>query len=297
MNLTARLDDPNMEAFASIVDPLAYKERLATLPLLVVDGGMDEFFLPDDQRFWWTGADAGDVLTDKHLLMAPNTEHSFATGILEALPAMAAWVNAHLHGFATPAPTWTIEEGPEGGTIAVQVVTGSGGSGSGGSGSGGSGGGGSSSGSEEPPAVKEVAVWAATSCANEPRRDFRVLTADDPCPCGVISQGQCVNAAVVWHKTPLNATSTATTTTTNTSKTTAMTTATTTTTTTYVATVAAPPEGQWTAFFVDLIYESLELGWPVGRPGEMEFTTEVSIVPNAFPYSPCEGTDCKGTIV
>ena len=251
MNLTARFDDPAMDIFNSLIDPLSYKDRFANgrIPLLVVDCGMDEFFLPDDQRWWWDDM----ASTDIHMIMAPNTEHSFATGILEVLPSVAAWANAHMHGQVVPVPTWTIDEEPDGGKITV--VTGAGANGA--------------------PGIKAVSMWHATSCAKENRRDFRIATADDPCTCGVAAEGQCVNTAVVWHKTRLNATADGS----------------------YVAEMASPPDGQWTAFFVDMIYESTQLGWPVGRPGEMEFTTEVSIVPNTFPAPPCEGAGCKGTIV
>lgn len=274
MNLTARFDEPAMDDFNSLIDPLSYKDRLVNVPLLVIDGGMDEFFLPDDQRYWWD-----DMTGDKHMIQAPNTEHSYATGILEVLPALAAWANAHMEGKPTPVPTWVIEEGTDGGKITVDTGAGVGGA----------------------PSLKAVSVWHATSCAKAYRRgkferypdhtwilclhaskfiplllpDFRVLTADNPCLCGELVDGQCVNAAVIWHKTPLNATDDGL----------------------YVAEVQSPPEGQWTAFFVDMIYESQEVGWPVGRPGEMEFTTEVSIVPNTFPYPPCKGVDCKGTLV
>ena len=54
---------------------------------------------------------------------------------------------------------------------------------------------------------------------------------------------------------------------------------------------------QWANFVVGLVYESDEeegLGCPVGHPGDMEFTTEVSIMPPTFPYPPFIGEDCKG---
>ena len=73
LNITARLDDPNMPKMMAIVDPycmfqvffiphkkqfyfhficLAYIERM-TMPKLVIDAGGDEFFLPDDNYYFW----------------------------------------------------------------------------------------------------------------------------------------------------------------------------------------------------------------------------------------------------
>ena len=61
-----------------------------------------------------------------------------------------------------------------------------------------------------------------------------------------------------------------------------------------------PPNGKWTAFFVDLEYENMEsskrLGWPINL-GHFEFTTSVSVVPNTYPYPECYGDSCFGKLV
>ena len=36
----------------SIIDPLVYRERLL-MPKLVIDASGDEFFMLDDNHFWW----------------------------------------------------------------------------------------------------------------------------------------------------------------------------------------------------------------------------------------------------
>lgn len=87
-------------------------------------------------------------------------------------------------------------------------------------------------------------------------------------------------------------------------------------------------EGRWTAFFIDFTFEepptaSYEhlltpqdyfydpvsgskeavsaLGgltnWPYDAPGCLDFTTEVSVWPNTFPYEDCAGVDCYGTLL
>jgi PhoPQ-activated pathogenicity-related protein len=63
LNFTARIDDPNMTAMTAIIDPYSYRDRL-TMPKLVVDAGGDEFFMLDDNWFWWN-----DMQGELHLRM------------------------------------------------------------------------------------------------------------------------------------------------------------------------------------------------------------------------------------
>ena len=66
-----------------------------------------------------------------------------------------------------------------------------------------------------------------------------------------------------------------------------------------------PSLGRWTAFFVDLQYDSnptrnttgKSKGWPVGEENVYVFTTEVSIVPRTFPFPQCFAEECFGKLV
>ena len=72
-----------------------------------------------------------------------------------------------------------------------------------------------------------------------------------------------------------------------------------------------PSLGRWTAFFVDLQYDSnpdsnsnnpgksteKSKGWPVGEEDVYVFTTEVSIVPRTFPFPECYAEECFGKLV
>merc|ERR550537_313647 len=110
LNFTQDLDHPNTLKMAKIIDPYWFPEKLQ-MPKLVINSGMDEFFLPDDTRFWW------DKLPGpKDFLIIPNAEHSEATGILELLPAAAPFIRSVQTNATRPTFHWTIADN---GTITV----------------------------------------------------------------------------------------------------------------------------------------------------------------------------------
>ena len=279
-----------------------------TMPKLVVNSGMDEFFLPDDTHFWW------DKMPEpKHFLMIPNAEHSEATGILELLPDIYTYFNAMLDDSAAVratgsststsssssssrfgssiekvVPTFAQATDSATGDITVTVDR-----------------------SALPPrtTLKEVNVWHATTC-NAQRRDFRIInngwappgSGKVVClPCGIKVKGLCTNLEILWTKEPLNETAAGT--------------------GEFVAHRDLPPDGRWTAFFVDVQFAvapaagqaprgergdggvSAEgvprglLGWPVLGKEIFEFTSEVSVIPQTFPFPDCSGANCSGSLV
>jgi hypothetical protein len=152
--------------------------------------------------------------------------------------------------------------------------------------------------------VFEANVWWAYSCgvnhwdSETKRRDFRVAHLDNPCSCGVFAQGYCTNLKTVWKKAPLDVEMVR-------GK------------RVYRAKVDAPEDGSWVAFFIDIKYvnqnpfppaiaEDLNtnkretdrfggFGKDFGR--FLEFTTEVSVWPNTFPYEDCSGETCGTRLV
>merc|ERR1719335_552657 len=81
-------------------------------------------------------------------------------------------------------------------------------------------------------------MWSAPSECSGVRRDWRIVTGGpenegDGCPCGLESQGQCLNLKSWWHSTTLSEDPDRP--------------------GVYVGTQAAPESG-WTAFFVDVTY-------------------------------------------
>jgi PhoPQ-activated pathogenicity-related protein len=100
-NMTIHLDEPEFQQqLMAIEDPITYKDRL-TMPKLVVCASGDEFFLPDDTRFWWD-----QMPGENMMLMLPNTPHSLSPVIGLLLPAGQAWIAAVIDNKKRPQMTW-----------------------------------------------------------------------------------------------------------------------------------------------------------------------------------------------
>jgi len=277
LNLTMYFDHPKMQELFDIVDPFVFRDKLV-MPKLVCDSAGDEFFMPDDTRYWWK--EMPNYQEMNRFIILPNAEHTTATGILELLPAVNTWMREILKASKVlgqrPAPktveerndlslrlieaaqvpqyNWTIS--PSGEEITVMA--------------------------DRDPL--RVSLWHATTCSQHAnlRRDFRLVNIDDPCECGIsIEDLGCVNLAVVWANRELKETEPGS--------------------LTWVGHWPAPTGGQWSAFFVDLQFEgpppSEARGWPTGNDGTFEFTTSISIVPNTFPVEDCDGDECLGSLV
>ena len=278
MNITARLDDDDATSLFNIIDPMfceyspihvsrrrserthvmparADKDRL-TMPKLVVDATGDEFFVLDDWAFW-TDKGFPSLPGNNHFLMAPDTEHSLATGILEIVPSISAFINVVVQSGAAHLPTvsWAVDS--TSGDIELEL-------------------GPAPAAPDVPVVPSEVTVWHATTCNTE-RRDFRLVNIDDPCTCGVAQDGSCLNLQVLWTHETLNVTKDGK----------------------YSAHMDPPEDGTWGAFLIDVKFAGTNTGygWPVGRWGQLEFTSQVSVVPNTFPFEDCSGTGCYGTLV
>ncbi|CAE7661805.1 aprA [Symbiodinium microadriaticum] len=168
-----------------------------------------------------------------------------ATGIFEIVPAIGTWLEYLLERATVPTFSWTIDEAS--GEI-VATLDGEG-------------------------SVHKASMWWAYSCGNNPdgvkRRDFRIMSLDSPCECGVDSDGYCINLKSFWTEEELSVT-------------------------------VDPGDGRYVAFFIDIKYEQRKenlTGLPHDKPGQLEFTTEVSIWPNTFPYEDCKAESCAGQLL
>jgi len=267
MDIMSRLDDPNMLLLSQNEDPYFFRDRL-TMPKLVINAVLDEFQQPDDTRYWWN-----DMPEPKHFLMIPNAEHSMASGILEVVPAISQYVQHHLKGEVVPEFKWTINNST--GEIVATL--------------------------NEHGVVHEARVFYAYSCGfnhwdnDKMRRDFRVAMMDNPCTCGILSDGTCANLQSLWSSKTLEQ---------GKDKLGRR---------TYSAKLDAPGDGRWVAYMIDITYKRTDLFGndiepvnmrkllpnilPKDLTGRLEFTSEVSVWPQTFPYADVPSAQMVGNIV
>lgn len=167
LNITEYLETDLLPPLAALIDPLNYKENL-TMPKLVVDATGDEFFMPDDDHYWW-----GMLEGETYRLMVANAEHSMATGILPLITGVVPFVNSVLHNTPRPVFDWTMDASA--GTTTVNLKT-------------------------KP--LRAVMWTATTDNIDNGRRDFRLIKGDTPHdPCKFIAVSifgkACVNP-VLW---------------------------------------------------------------------------------------------------
>jgi len=163
MNFTREIDLPNTALMADIIDPYVYRSRL-TMPKLVIDADGDEFFMLDDNHYWWD-----NMQGEMHLLMVQNAEHSEATGLPWVSQSATSFIWAILNNQPRPTMTWEWYNGTTYGNLTLNT-------------------------SEQPLYVH---VYHADTIQSE-RRDWRLITGESPCPTIVVG-GECFQP-VFWTK-------------------------------------------------------------------------------------------------
>lgn len=96
------------------VDPIFYGSRLARLPKLVVVSSDDEFM-----QFDWTSNWYDSMPGETRLLIAPNSEHTLATGIPDILECGTAFFRSIAHGTSRPSFSYTYDN--QTGALSVSV--------------------------------------------------------------------------------------------------------------------------------------------------------------------------------
>lgn len=231
LNFTLHLDDPQVAQMMTIIDPYVYMDRYEGIPKLVIDAGGDEFFLPDDEAWWWN-----DMTEPKHMLQVPNAEHSLATGLLEVIPAVVSFVGGVLANAPIPTMNWTINYDTDGSIVAT-VPAGQ-------------------------VAPINVTLWCADSVPGVNRRDFRLI--------GGYPKPDLQD--VFWAKFPMQPIAQ----------------------NTWKAAVPLPPSG-WRAQMLHFKFPGVKTFG--GDQFPYEFSTQISIIPNTFPYPDCSGASCKGVLL
>jgi PhoPQ-activated pathogenicity-related protein len=246
MNLTETFDTPEFAVLGHYIDPLTYAANL-TMPKLVIDATGDEFFMPDDDWYWW-GNNGAELPGETYRLMVSNAEHSMATGIPTVLEGMNGFVHSINYNGVRPNLTWTTDR--ETGVITATTNV-------------------------KPD--KAVLRFATTTSCD--RRDFRLIKGDTPAdpfkfiPVKIFGKA-CINP-IIWIGEDLAPTSQ--------DEETGL--------YTYVGSQPLPPvEEGWRGFFIDFYY-------PAPRGTTYRLTTQISIIPNTYPFPPCHGEGCKGVLV
>lgn len=266
-NITMDLDANWTQQLFAACDPVNFLDRFAGREKMVIDATADEFFMPDDEVYWWD-----EFPEPKHFEMVPDAEHSLSTGVEDLVPSMSSFITAFLNGIPRPVFSWSIEN--ETGIITAEYWG-------------------------NVSAIHQMSLWHGRSCG-EKRRDFRILNLDDPCYCGVtVSNGDmCAALEAFWFREDISPNFT------NDS---------------YAKFIAHPPEmpeNHWTAFLIGLEVQLFETDHPymilnenedikndklkenyIDQYGRLVFSTQVSIVPQTFPFPDCHDSGCYGTLV
>ena len=271
--IVAYIGTPKVTLLQNMIDPYHYRTRL-TMPKLVITGLMDEFQMTDDEQYWWDDMPSGPTGhgfsngNTKWLLKSPNSDHTQISNVFVAVPVGGLWVSYLLNEWDIPYLTWDYDA--DTGDITAYPHGGN---------------------------VYSAQMWHATSC-NGRRRDFRLLSLDEPCECGLEIAAFCLTTESWWYKKALKPNKDGS----------------------YTGHLDAPGDGRWSSFVVNIQMVTNhsyyledpehtfftrggaqnyypEPRWPKTPPGVFEFTSRASVVPNIFPYAPCSKHGCMGPLV
>lgn len=111
MHLADWAGTPAHAALMKIEDPYEYRQRL-TMPKYIVNASGDQYFLPDNSRFYFD-----DLVGPKYLRYVPNADHSLRGS--DAPQSVLAFYQAILAGTPLPKFSWTFDKD---GSIRVQAT-------------------------------------------------------------------------------------------------------------------------------------------------------------------------------
>lgn len=97
LNLQARMQTPEGQHLAQMIDPYTFRDRL-TLPKLLINGANNSYWMTDALNLYWN-----DLPAPKHVLYVPNAGH-FLNDLPRLYGAIVAFVRATAAGDALPSP-------------------------------------------------------------------------------------------------------------------------------------------------------------------------------------------------
>lgn len=254
-----------------VIDPINYLERLDKIPKIVVLSSDDEFMMMDWTNIYWDKLGG-----EKHLLIAPNAEHSLATGLKTVLQTMGSFIRSlSMNHTIDQRPVFEHQFVQETGEIVVKVPP-------------------------QSARLKRVSLSYAETLQSV-RRDFRWIvqgSTDSPKPCqwplipvpGSLLEQQkqmysledstqlCLQP-IIWKSMELKETSHGS--------------------GIYVAKAPIPKhEGRWVGYFVDVFfYGDVAQDHFSLLKNEYHFTTTGWTNPNTLPFEDCHGDECIGRLV
>lgn len=99
-----KVGTPEYREILQITDPYNYRDReRMQIPKYVVNSAGDQFFLPDNSRFYFA-----ELQAPKFLRYVPNTKHNLAGS--DAMASVQAFYQAVLDDVEMPTVTWTREK-------------------------------------------------------------------------------------------------------------------------------------------------------------------------------------------
>jgi len=162
LGLTRYVNTPLMSRMGEVIDVATYLKYL-DMPKLVIGATGDEFFLLDDDHYWW-----GQLPGKTWRLIVPNAEHSLETGLITTIEGVSGFYYAILHEKPIPDLHWIVEKFPGQTTLRAQL-------------------------SQDPSLV--LARKATT--LTETRRDFRLVISGENCTFFKIKGKYCIQP-VLW---------------------------------------------------------------------------------------------------
>ena len=95
-----KIGTPEYQAVLAIEDPYNYRDRARlTIPKFLVNASGDQFFLPDNSRFYYK-----DLPQEKRIRYVENAAHNLAGS--DAVDSMLAWYNSVITGGKRPDFIW-----------------------------------------------------------------------------------------------------------------------------------------------------------------------------------------------
>ena len=114
-HLIKEVDDPRLRDLYAFIDPLSYGSALERIPKLAILASDDEFMMMDWPNIWY---DEYRKYGESHLYIAPNAEHSLATGLFGVLSTATTFARS-IAIKATDRPDFEYKYDPSNGEITI----------------------------------------------------------------------------------------------------------------------------------------------------------------------------------